>query len=51
MRLSETVPEEPEAWITEQHVEKLFKEYIDALPEEKHQLCHIFGSLVESCGL
>jgi predicted GIY-YIG superfamily endonuclease len=38
MRLSETVPEEQEAWITEQHVKKLFKEYIDTLPEEKHQL-------------
>jgi hypothetical protein len=25
MRLSETVPEEPEVWITEQHVKNLFK--------------------------
>jgi hypothetical protein len=36
------VPEEQEAWIIEQHVEKLFKEYIDALPEEKHQLVSHF---------
>jgi Uncharacterized protein conserved in bacteria (DUF2252) len=32
------VPEEQEAWITEQHVEKLFKEYMHILPGEKHQL-------------
>ena len=42
VRLSETVPEEQEAWITEQHVEKLFKEYMDSLPEEKHQLMSHF---------
>jgi|GEM_PF-2702413 hypothetical protein len=34
VRLSETVPEEQEAWITEKHVEKLFKEYMHPLPEE-----------------
>jgi len=28
------VPEEQEAWITEKHVEKLFKEYMHPLPEE-----------------
>lgn len=38
VRLSEIMPEEQEAWITEQHVEKLFKEYMHTLPEEKHQL-------------
>ena len=38
MLLSETVLEEQEAWITEQHVEALFKEYMDPLPEEKHKL-------------
>ena len=42
VRLSETVPEEQEAWITEQHVEKLFKDYIDNLPEEKRQLISHF---------
>lgn len=42
VRLSETVPEGQEAWITEQHVEKLFKEYIDTLPEEKHKLVSHF---------
>jgi hypothetical protein len=38
VRLSETVLEEQEAWITEQHIEALFKEYMDPLPQEKHQL-------------
>jgi len=42
VRLSETVTEEQEAWITEQPVEKLFKEYIDTFPEEKHQLVSHF---------
>jgi hypothetical protein len=42
VRLSETVLEEQEAWITEQHVEALFKEYMDLLPEEKHQLASHF---------
>ena len=42
MCLSETVLEEQEAWITEQHVEALFKEYMDLLPEEKHQLASHF---------
>ena len=40
--LSETVPEGQEAWIAEQHVEKLFKEYLHTLPEEKHQLVSHF---------
>jgi len=42
MRLSEIVPEEQEAWITELDAEKLFKEYIASLPEEKHHLVSHF---------
>jgi uncharacterized protein (DUF2252 family) len=42
VRLSETVPEEQEAWITELDAEKLFKEYIASLPEEKHHLMSHF---------
>jgi uncharacterized protein (DUF2252 family) len=42
VRLSETVFEEQESWITEQHVEALFKEYMDPLPQEKHQLASHF---------
>jgi uncharacterized protein (DUF2252 family) len=42
MRLSERVPEEQEAWITELDAEKLFKEYIASLPEEKRQLMSHF---------
>jgi uncharacterized protein (DUF2252 family) len=42
VRLSEIVREEQKVWITEQHVEKLFKEYIDPFPEEKHQLVSHF---------
>jgi hypothetical protein len=32
------VPEKQEAWITAQHVEKLFKKYMHIFPEEKYQL-------------
>jgi uncharacterized protein (DUF2252 family) len=42
VRLSETVLEEQEVWITEQHVEALFKEYMDPIPEEKHKLASHF---------
>jgi len=42
VRLSETVLEEQESWITEQHVEALFKEYMDPLPQKKHQLASHF---------
>ena len=42
VRLSERVPEEQEAWITELDAEKLFKEYIASLPEEKRQLMSHF---------
>ena len=42
VRLSETVPEEQEAWITELDAEKLFKEYITSLPEEKRHLVSHF---------
>jgi uncharacterized protein (DUF2252 family) len=49
MRLSERVPKEQEAWITELDAEKLFKEYIASLPEEKRQLMSHFR--VSSCAL
>jgi uncharacterized protein (DUF2252 family) len=42
VRLSETVLEEQESWITEQHVEALFKEYMDPLPQEKPRLAPHF---------
>jgi len=42
VRLSERVPEEQEGWITELDAEKLFKEYIASLPEEKRQLMSHF---------
>jgi hypothetical protein len=42
VRLSETVLEEQEAWITEQHVEALFKESMDPLSEEKQPLASHF---------
>ena len=50
VRLSETVPEEQEAWITELDAEKLFKEYI-AFLKKSTILCHTFGSRAEPCGL
>ncbi len=42
VRLSEVVPKEQEAWITEQDVEQLFKNYMDNLTEEKRQLVSHF---------
>lgn len=41
-RLSEILPEERKAEITEQYLEKLYQDFVNTLPEERHQLVSHF---------
>lgn len=42
VRLSEVLTEEQKAWVTEQNIEKLYKDYVNSLPEERHHLMSHF---------
>jgi len=41
-RLSEILPEEQKSEITEQYVENLYRDFVNTLPEERHQLVSHF---------